>query len=60
LLRPRRRPGGLHRHWTARIEYLFVDPQSATCNTTQRRFPVGDTIKFSTNMIWIGLDYKFR
>jgi outer membrane immunogenic protein len=47
-------------NWTARIEYLFVDLQSATCNTTQCGFPVGDTIKFSANMIRIGLDYKLR
>jgi outer membrane immunogenic protein len=47
-------------NWTARIEYLYVDLQSATCNTTQCGFPVGDTIKFSTSMIRFGLDYKFR
>ena len=48
------------RNWTARLEYLYVDLQSATCNTTQCGFPVGDTIKFSTSMIRFGLDYKFR
>jgi outer membrane immunogenic protein len=47
-------------NWTARVEYLYVDLQSATCNTTQCGFPVGDTIKFNTNMIRLGLDYKFR
>ncbi len=42
-------------NWTARVEYLFVDLQNATFNQP----PV--TVKFSnTNLVRVGIDYKFR
>ena len=52
-------------NWTARIEYLFVDLQNATCNTVN---PCGlnavgvanNTVKFDANLIRLGIDYKFR
>lgn len=54
-------------NWTARIEYLFVDLQNATCNTPgncglDSGAPVSanDTIKSSTSLIRVGVDYKFR
>ena len=51
---------------TARVEYLFVDLQNGVCNVgAQCGFPApgvpsNDTVKFSTSMIRLGLDYKFR
>jgi outer membrane immunogenic protein len=55
-------------NWTARIEYLFVDLQNATCNTAgscglDSAAPVvaaNDAIKFEASLIRLGLDYKFR
>jgi outer membrane immunogenic protein len=48
-------------HWTARAEYLFVDLQSGTCSSAGTcGVPAGDTVKFSTNLIRLGIDYKFR
>jgi outer membrane immunogenic protein len=51
-------------HWTARIEYLFVDLQDTTCNTASAcgfdgAVPANDTVKFSTSLIRLGVDYKF-
>ncbi len=55
-------------HWTARVEYLFVDLQNATCNTSGNCgndlvggvvVPANDTVKFSTSLIRLGVDYKF-
>ncbi len=44
-------------NWTARVEYLFVDLQNATFNPPVT--PI--TVKFSnTNLVRVGLDYKFR
>jgi opacity protein-like surface antigen len=51
---------------TARIEYLFVDLGDATCNTTLNcGFDKGstvpnDTVKFSSSIIRLGVDYKLR
>jgi outer membrane immunogenic protein len=48
-------------HWTARAEYLFVDLQNGTCSSAGTcGVPAGDTVKFSTNLIRLGIDYKFR
>jgi outer membrane immunogenic protein len=50
---------------TGRIEYLFIDLQNGSCNVgSQCGFPApgvasNDTVKFSTRMIRLGLDYKF-
>jgi outer membrane immunogenic protein len=55
---------------TARIEYLYLKLGDSTCTSTAAcgsdlGLPGGssnpnDTIKFSTNVIRLGLDYKFR
>ena len=46
---------------TGRIEYLFVQLQNGACSTPGNcGIPAGDTVKFSTSMIRVGLDYKFR
>ncbi len=55
---------------TARIEYLYLKLGNATCTSatacgSDLGLPGGsdnpnDTVKFSTNMIRIGLDYKFH
>jgi outer membrane immunogenic protein len=48
-------------NWTARAEYLFVDMQSATCSTTLNcGSPAGDSVTYNTNLIRLGVDYKFR
>jgi outer membrane immunogenic protein len=47
-------------NWTARVEYLYFDLESATCSATQCGTPVNDTIKFSGSLVRLGLDYKFR
>ena len=59
--------GALADNWTARIEYLYVDLQNASCTTpancgldTGAPTPANDTIKFSTSLIRLGVDYKFR
>jgi outer membrane immunogenic protein len=51
---------------TARIEYLFMSLQNGSCNNASNcgldapGVPANDTVKFSTSMIRLGLDYKFR
>ena len=48
-------------NWTARVEYLYVDLQNGTCSSVGNcGFPAGDTVKFSTSLIRLGVDYKFR
>jgi outer membrane immunogenic protein len=48
-------------NWTARVEYLYVDLQNATCSSLGNcGFPAGDTVSFTTSVIRVGLDYKFR
>jgi outer membrane immunogenic protein len=44
-------------HWTARIEYLFVDLQNASFTPVAAATPV--TVKFNANLIRLGVDYKF-
>jgi outer membrane immunogenic protein len=48
--------GAFTDHWTARIEYLFVDLQNSTF-TPVPNFPVG--VKFNANLMRAGVDYKF-
>jgi outer membrane immunogenic protein len=48
--------GAFTDHWTARIEYLFVDLQNSTF-TPVAALPI--TVKFSTSIICFGVDYKF-
>jgi outer membrane immunogenic protein len=48
--------GAFTDHWTARVEYLYVDLQNSTFT------PVVGTnvgVKFNANLIRAGLDYKF-
>jgi outer membrane immunogenic protein len=57
-------------NWTARVEYLFVDMQNASCNTAAAcgndfvvgvgAFPANQTVRLNSNLIRLGLDYKFR
>ncbi|HUI13070.1 MAG TPA: outer membrane beta-barrel protein [Xanthobacteraceae bacterium] len=55
-------------NWTARVEYLFVDLQNATCNAADpcgvnfltTGLPANQTVKFDANLIRLGVDYKFR
>jgi outer membrane immunogenic protein len=54
-------------NWTARLEYLAIDLQNGTCSTpnncglnTGPVAAVNDTVKFTTSLIRVGLDYKFR
>jgi opacity protein-like surface antigen len=50
---------------TARIEYLYLKLQNTVCTNASAcgsdpGGPPNDTVKFSTNMIRLGLDYKFH
>ncbi len=45
-------------NWTARVEYLFVDLQNTTFNTTSFGPPV--TVKFDASLVRLGVIYKFR
>jgi outer membrane immunogenic protein len=53
-------------NWTARVEYLFVDLGNATCSTANPcgldlgGGPANQTVSFDTNLIRLGVDYKFR
>jgi outer membrane immunogenic protein len=53
-------------HLTARIEYLYMKLQNGSCTTPSvcgvdtGGAPPNDTVKFSTNIIRIGVAYKFR
>jgi len=52
--------GAFTDHWTARIEYLFVDLQNSSFTATDiNNAPVAVTTKFNANLIRAGLDYKF-
>jgi outer membrane immunogenic protein len=48
--------GAFTDHWTARLEYLYVNLQNSTFTPTTN-FPVG--VKFNANLIRAGVDYKF-
>ena len=48
-------------NWTARVEYLFVDLENATCAATNcGPNPPSTTAKFDASIVRLGLDYKFR
>jgi outer membrane immunogenic protein len=47
--------GAFTDHWTARVEYLFVDVQNAGFTT----LPGQTTVKLNENVIRAGVDYKF-
>ena len=55
-------------NWTARVEYLFVDLENATCSAANpcgmdlvtTFVPANQTVKFDANLIRLGVDYKFR
>jgi outer membrane immunogenic protein len=49
--------GAFTDHWTARIEYLFVDLQNATFTPFAPAAPI--TVKFNTSLVRLGVDYKF-
>lgn len=42
-------------NWTARLDYLFLDLQSATFNSAT----IGP-VTFDANLVRLGVDYKFR
>jgi outer membrane immunogenic protein len=55
--------------WTAKLEYLYLDLGSATCNiqatcgidsiTFTGTTPANDTVKFNTSVVRIGVNYRF-
>jgi outer membrane immunogenic protein len=49
--------GAFTDHWTARLEYLFVNLQSASFTPVGAVNPVN--VKFNANLIRLGVDYKF-
>jgi outer membrane immunogenic protein len=58
-------------NWTAKAEYLFVSLGNASCNVLsscgfdvislsgRHNIPGSDTVKFSTNLVRFGINYKF-
>jgi outer membrane immunogenic protein len=48
--------GAFTEHWTARLEYLYVDLHNSSFTPTAG-FPVN--VKFNANLIRAGVDYKF-
>jgi outer membrane immunogenic protein len=57
-------------NWSAKVEYLFVDlPQGPACNlpvscgidaiSFTGTTPASDTIKFTTNVVRLGVNYRF-
>jgi outer membrane immunogenic protein len=52
--------GAFTDHWTARVEYLFVDLQNSSFTASNvLGAPVPVTTKFNANLIRLGVDYKF-
>lgn len=60
----------LTNHWTARAEYLYVDLHHGACTSancgydglnpaTFALIPAGDSVKFTANIVRVGIDYKF-
>lgn len=54
-------------NWTARVEYLYVDLQNGSCTSGGNcGINVGtgvianDSVKFTTSLVRLGIDYKFR
>jgi outer membrane immunogenic protein len=55
-------------NWTAKIEYLYVDLGSANCNQatscgfdfTGPAVAANDSVKFTENVIRVGVNYKFN
>jgi outer membrane immunogenic protein len=56
-------------NWTAKAEYLFVDLGNGSCNSVSHcgfdlitplgNVPASNTVKFSTNLVRFGINYKF-
>ena len=46
-------------HWTAKLEYLYTDFGTATCNYTTCAIPTDASVDFTSNIIRAGLNYKF-
>jgi outer membrane immunogenic protein len=55
-------------NWTARVEYRYVDLQNGSCtsggncgaNLATTGLAANDTVKFTTSLVRLGIDYKFR
>jgi outer membrane immunogenic protein len=52
----------LNKRWTAKLEYLFVDlgKGGVFTDTLPSPPPQRESIRFSTNIVRLGLDYKFN
>jgi outer membrane immunogenic protein len=48
---------GFMRSWSAKLEYLYVDLGKASCSTSV--CIAGTDVKFNTNIVRIGLNYRF-
>ncbi|HJU09729.1 MAG TPA: outer membrane protein [Candidatus Binataceae bacterium] len=60
----------LSNHWTVRAEYLYISLSHGACTSancgydglnpaTFALIPAADTVKFSTSLVRLGVDYKF-
>lgn len=53
-------------NWTARLEYLYIDLQNGSCISTgdcgvdAPLTTVSDSVAFSTSLVRLGLNFKFR
>jgi outer membrane immunogenic protein len=46
-------------HWSAKIEYLYTDFGSQTCDYTTCAIPTDATVDFTANIVRAGLNYRF-
>ncbi len=46
-------------HWSAKLEYLYVDLGSQTCDYTTCAIPSNATVDFTSNIVRAGVNYRF-
>ena len=46
-------------NWSAKLEYLYVDLGTATCNFATCAIPTNASVDFTSNVVRVGLNYRF-
>jgi outer membrane immunogenic protein len=46
-------------NWSAKLEYLYVDLGTATCNYTTCAIPANASVDFTSNIVRAGINYRF-
>lgn len=46
-------------NWSAKLEYLYVDLGTATCNYATCAIPSDASVDFTANIVRVGLNYRF-